>query len=184
MKIGLTYIFYKNIKLFTSWLQRVVTNTLYSHVSTYTGFTALGLEQEFDADLEVRFHTFRKSANMDFISWKDVPAEVGINVVTEVAKLFEGDVYGLGSWLTTFIRFALQRLGFKNMHKRRIWIGWKWGKSCSELKWYEMAWIAYEMRYGDIYTKLCEYNPETFCPQDIDDLATWFPQYLIKGELK
>ena len=183
MKIGLTYIMYKNIKLFSSWLQRVVTKTLYSHASTYTGTTALGLEQEFDVELQVRFHTFKKSANMDFITWIDVPEDVGIKVVTEVASYFEGDVYGLGSWLTTFIRFTLQRLGFKNMHKRRIWVGWRWGKSCSELKWYEMVGIADEMNYLDIYDKISEYNPDTFCPQDMDDIANWFPQYLHRGIL-
>ena len=118
MKIGLTWIFYKNIKLFFSWLQRVVTNTIYSHVSTYTGKTALGLEQEFDADLEVRFHTFRKTKNMDFVTWRHVPEAVGIQVVKQVAREFEGNVYGVGSWITTFIRFTLQRLGFKDMHKK------------------------------------------------------------------
>ena len=49
MKIG-SLIFYKNIKGFTSWVQRIVLGIDISHVSIYIGKDEMGNKMEFEAN--------------------------------------------------------------------------------------------------------------------------------------
>ena len=180
MKIG-TFIFYKNIPLFSSWAQRFWTNTIYSHMSVYLG-KYIGGELEFDADLLVRIHGFRASQNMDFVSWSNEVSEKVISEVLQgVIKEYEGRVYGFISWLTIFIRFGLQKLGFKNMHKKKFYM--EWGVTCTELMYPIMMGVIKKMmeyyyadKWNNLYQELREYNPDTFIHQDAKDLMIKHPQ--------
>jgi hypothetical protein len=176
------FVFYKNIQLFSSWAQRYWTYSEYSHMSSIVGTTSLKTDLEFDADLLVRLHTFKRNKNMDIIKWSDeVPNELIERVLKEVIKEYEGRIYGFISWLTIFIRFGLQRLGCKSMHKRKIFVGIGWGVTCSELMHpifqrilTGMATISPLVKWKNFLNKINEYNPDTFVPQDAWDLKLQF----------
>ena len=184
MKTG-DLIFYKNIPEFLSWLQRIVTNTIYSHVSILAGYNgSIDKNMEFDASLLVRFRSFHKqSPNMDVLR-VHADREIKLEALATVIEGWEGRGYAYVQWLTTFLRFAFQRIGFKNVKNWKILSLGNWGTFCSELIWYYLMEVAHLMTakgrsaperlaWHLLRSKLYEYNPDTFVPQDIIDLEEW-----------
>ena len=184
MKTG-DLIFYKNIPEFLSWLQRVVTNTIYSHVSILAGYNqSISKNMEFDASLLVRFRSFDKQSPYMDVLRVHADREIKVKALATVIEGWEGRGYAYIQWLTTFVRFVFQRIGFKNVKNWKILSLGNWGTFCSELVWYYLMEVANMMiKYGKskaqrlawsiLRSKLLEYNPDTFVPQDIIDLEEW-----------
>ena len=88
-------IFYKNISSFLSRIQQWYLKTVYSHTSIFSGVTELNLNQEFDADLRIRFHTFKGvTSHRDVFRFKDVSYDVLWQSLRAVVDLYEGEMYG------------------------------------------------------------------------------------------
>ena len=186
-------IFYKNIPKFEAWLQRWVTNTIYSHVSISLGnkLSEIDAYGEFEADLKVRLHSFhRRSGNMDVLKIIGVPYSVLWYSLKYVIDKYEGKTYGFISWLTIAIRYAFEKLGFKEVYKWNIL--WGWGVICSELVYYYFILIAEEMNItqGTNFTlwrqlryELSRHQADTFTPKDIELLARAYPE-LFEWDIK
>ena len=180
LKVG-DLIFYKNIPSFLSRVQQWYLKTIYSHVSIFSGTTEMNLNQEFDADLRVRFHTFRGiTSKRDVFRFKDVSYDVLWQSTRAVADLYEGELYGFISWLTIAIRHFFKRLGFKNT---RSWnILWGWGVICSELLYYFVEDVSGRMMarglplWDSLWLQMRKYNPNTFTPQDLGDIINNNPE--------
>jgi len=175
------FIFWKNIKTFQSSLQRFWTNTIYSHTSIYAGY-GINRDFEFEASTLVLLSTYnrRNLPKNDIIAFKDVPEKIRIKALEKIIKEYEGELYGFISWLTIFLRYLFQKIGFKNVHKWNIL--WGWGVICSELIWYYMIEVISEMmltadnnKWTHLFMKINEYNPDTFAPQDLKDIIDSYP---------
>lgn len=179
-------IFYKNIPEFGAWLQRVVTNTIYSHASISLGQKLDQIDKmgEFDADLKIRLHSFSKrSKSMDVLQIIGVPYSIKWTALKYVIDRYEGKTYGFISWLTIAIRYAFERLGFKEVYRWSIL--WGWGVICSELLYYYFIKLADLMiaegnyRIG-IWAKfrfeLQRHQADTFTPKDIELIARAYPE--------
>ncbi len=179
IKLG-SIIFYKNIPTFLSWVQRVLTNTIYSHTSISIGILTLFNKQvEFEADIKVRLHSFdKRTENMDVLELIDVPYKTRREAIKGLLH-FDGRSYGYIQWLAIFLRFTFKRMGFKNTHKWNIL--WGWGTTCSELVYWYLRAICPSMMRGEnqwyqLWYDLYRHNPDTFVPQDIADLAKKYPE--------
>lgn len=178
MKFG-TIVFYKNIKGFTSWLQRVVTGYPYSHSSIYVGQDAFDYMMEFEANpLKVERTRLRikKPEQMEIYEFtcdEAILKEICGGLIEE----FEGEKYGYVQWLTTFIRICLERLGFKKAKNYNIL--WGWGKSCSEVVYHllERAFLrdVAQPETAPAFEEIGKYNPDLFHNGDIKDIIDLFP---------
>ena len=185
IKLG-DIIFYKNIPEFGAWLQRWVTNTIYSHVSISLGnkLSEIDAYGEFEADLKVRLHSFhRRSKNMDVLKIIGVPYQILWSTLKAVIILYEGKTYGFISWLTIAIRYVFEKLGFKEVYRWNIL--WGWGVICSELVYYYFIGIADQMIDGretnlilwtQLRYELSRHQADTFTPKDIELLARAYPE--------
>ena len=184
MKLG-NLIFYKNIPEFGSWLQRWVSNTIYSHVSIIAGYNRnIGKLMEFDASYFVRFRSFehRRPEHMDILA-VNATREIKVQALINVIDAYEGMSYGYIQWLTTALRFLFEWMGFKGVKSWNIL--WGWGVFCSELVYYYLMEIAIQMEVSDeppnkrmqwhlIKRHLLTFNPDIFVPQDIIDMVDIF----------
>ena len=189
MKTG-DLIFYKNIPEFGSWLQRIVTNTIYSHVSILAGYNKnIAKLMEFDASHFVRFRSFfTQSKSMDVMILSGVSIEVKIKALRTVVDAYEGRSYGYIQWLTIALRFLFQWMGFRDT---RGWnILWGWGITCSELVYAYLIELCRLMEeeggrqwrnespWARIQSVLKTYNSDLFVPEDINDLSKMYPNQL------
>lgn len=188
MKYG-QYIFYKNIPNFLSWIQRVVTGTIYSHVSIAIGWIQkIQRELEFDADLKIRFHSFpKRSEYMDVLQLVGVPHRIREKVINEIVEGYENLSYGYIQWLTIGLRFLFEKMGYD----AKGWnILWGWGVTCSELTYYDTLRTAEEMmsdrastdlqqlQWGMLVFILKKYNPNLFVPEDYVDIQRQCPDLM------
>lgn len=139
-------IFYKNIPQFLSWLQRVVTSTIYSHVSIAMGILVYNREGEFEADLKVRLHSFAKrSGNMDVLKLEASEWAKSM-ALRDTIKKYEGKNYGYIQWLPIPIRYFcewfLKVISIDNSGVKKWNILWGWGVVCSELAYYYLKAVA------------------------------------------
>ena len=171
-----SFIFWKNIKTFTSSLQRFWTNTIYSHISIYAGQMG-GRDLEFEASKLVKFDSYNKRdiPKNDIIALKGVPLTIIQKSLDKIIEEYEGNMYGFFSWFTIFLRYLFQRMGFKNVHKWNIL--WGWGIHCSELGWYflfdvisEMLVFSSDKKWLKLAEVVYEYDPDLFTPQDLRDI--------------
>ena len=124
MKLG-SKIYYKNLSGFTSRLQQWVLNTKFSHVSFYWGKDEYGLPLEFEANMEVERSSYLPdSKHQNIYEWVGVPDDIMKRAMMEVKSMFEYTSYGIGSWITIFIKRIFILLGFDRA------IGWRifWNK--------------------------------------------------------
>ena len=186
-------IFYKNIPEFGSWLQRWVSNTIYSHVSISLGNKLDAIDDcgEFEADLKVRLHSFHKrTESMDVLQIIGVPHQTLWHSLKYVIDMYEGKTYGFISWLTIAIRYGFEWLGFKEVYRWNIL--WGWGVICSELVWYYIMEIADRMidakgtnftLWSQLSFELSRHQADTFTPKDIELLARAYPE-LFEWDIK
>jgi len=173
MKIG-SLVFYKNIKGFTSWMQRVVLGTDISHVSIYIGRDQMGNMMEFEANpYWVDRTTLRLKSPEQMEIWEINRPEGELMLTTDMLiDTFEEDKYSYIQWLTTFIRQCFEWLGFDAK-------GWKillgLGSTCSEVVWYHLFGV--EALLND---ELEKYNPNTFHNRDIKDIIKKFPELFTR----
>ena len=173
MKIG-SLVFYKNIKGFTSWVQRVVLGTDISHVSIYIGKDEMGNMMEFEANpYWVDRTTLRLKSPEQMEIWEiNCPEEELKMVLNYIIHLLEETKYSYIQWLTVFIRQCFEWLGFD----AKGWkILWGWGRSCSEVAWVELVSLDSEAK-----TELEKYNPNTFHNRDIKDIIKKFPELFTR----
>jgi hypothetical protein len=154
-----------------------------------TGYnTAIGKLMEFDADLKVRFRSFHSlSPNMDVLI-VNAPDHIKQQALSYVVEQYEDRSYGYIQWLTIFLRFTFQKLGFRNAKSWNIL--WGWGITCSELI-YSYLWEIcrlMEIEGGVMYRRhspwylvqltLRYYNKNTFTPSDLEVLADIYTEQL------
>ena len=173
MKIG-SLVFYKNIKGFTSWVQRVVLGTDISHVSIYIGKDEMGNMMEFEANpYWVDRTTLRLKSPEQMELWEiNLPEEDIKNSLNSVIWILEETKYSYIQWLTTFIRQCFEWLGFD----AKGWkILWGWGTTCSEVVWCYLFGITPLLN-----EELMKYNPNTFHNRDIKDIIYKFPELFTR----
>jgi len=165
--------FYKNIGQFSSWLQRVVNKTIYSHNGLIAGqISETGRSLEFEANLQVGFTTWRSSVNTETYEWIGVADGIIHYAMHKVIEEYEEKSYGYISWLAIFLRRMFEKLGFK---KARGWsILWGWGIHCSELIYYYLLEICTLMHWEEEINWLREFNSNLFTPQDTRDFIDEF----------
>ena len=180
MKLG-SIILYKNIPEFLSWVQRVVLNTIYSHLSIYIGKNDIDRHNEFEANIQVDQTTFRHDPeHQDIYELIEVPDEIIVKALNKLIDVSEEKIYGFGSWLTIFIRRCFEWLGFD----AKGWKIWKvHGYHCTEVAWYLWNYI-YEDWHGlgwdKFIWKLNRINPDTFNPKDVENLVNEFNNIIFR----
>jgi len=173
LKIG-SLVFYKNIKGFTSWVQRVVLGTDISHVSIYIGKDEMGNMMEFEANpYWVDRTTLRLKSPEQMELWEiNLPEEDIKNSLNSVIWILEETKYSYIQWLTTFIRQCFEWLGFD----AKGWkILWGWGTTCSEVVWCYLFGITPLLN-----KELMKYNLNTFHNRDIKDIIHKFPELFTR----
>ena len=170
MKLG-SIIFYKNISGIGSWLQRFILGIPYSHNSIYIGVNELGRMQEFEANLRVNTTTFTDSVEHREVYPLNLSEDTIKKVLNQLINEYEENSYGYISWIAIFLRRCFELLGFN----AKGWkILWGWGVHCSELVYYYLLYLAWEMKWKDIENFLDLYNPNTFHPGDVKDVINKF----------
>ena len=175
MKIG-SLVFYKNIKGFTSWIQRVVLGTDISHVSIYIGKDEMGNMMEFEANpYWVDRTTLKIKLPEQMEIWEiNLPEEDLKADVNDVINTFEEDRYSYIQWLTVFIRQCFEWLGFD----AKSWkILWGWGATCSEVVYNHLVCTSVPI---GVIEELFLYNPNTFHNRDIKDIIHKFPELFTR----
>jgi len=175
MKIG-SLVFYKNIKGFTSWIQRVVLGTDISHVSIYIGKDEMGNMMEFEANpYWVDRTTLRlKSPEQMEIYEINLPEKDIKDELNFIINYLEETKYSYIQWLTTFIRQCFEWLGFDA--KNWEWLSFGgWGNTCSEVVWFYL----HGLNQG-LFNELEKYNPNTFHNRDIKDIIKKFPELFTR----
>ena len=173
MKIG-SLIFYKNIKGFTSWVQRVILGIDISHFSIYAGKDEMDNMLEFEANpYWVDRTTLRiKSPEHMEIYEINLPEKDIKSVLNFLIQEFEETKYSYIQWLTIFIRQCFEWLGFD----AKGWkILWGWGVTCSEVAWYYLFDLP-----SPLVVELGGYNPNTFHNRDIKDIIKKFPELFTR----
>lgn len=174
-------IFYKNIKVVTSALQRKVLGIPYSHNALYTGVNQLGRMEEFEANLQVGTTTFT-----DSIEYREVYHVLGISdeimkdSLNYLVDEYEEKVYGFISWPAIALRRIFELIGFKEARKWNIL--WGWGVMCSELVYYFLVMLALRMGWTDLLDELRKYNPNLFHPGDTKAIIDLFPKYFARKQ--
>ena len=177
MKIG-SLVFYKNIKGFTSWVQRVVLGTDISHVSIYIGRDQMGNMMEFEANpYWVDRTTLRlKSPEQMEIYEINLPEKDIKDTLNFLIEELEETKYSYVQWLTTFIRQCFEWLGFD----AKGWkILWGWGSTCSEVVYHHLYNLPFD-DLGNMLAELLKYNPNTFHNRDIKDIIKKFPELFTR----
>ena len=173
LKIG-SLVFYKNIKGFTSWVQRVVLGTDISHVSIYIGKDEMGNMMEFEANpywVDRTTLRIKSPEQMEIyeinLPEKDIKDELNFLLYLEETK------YSYIQWLTTFIRQCFEWLGFNARNWKWLSFG-GWGATCSEVVWFYLLDDDY------LFNELEKYNPNTFHNRDIKDIIYKFPELFTR----
>ena len=195
-------ILYANIDEFLSKIQHKVLGTNLSHSSKiYSQLKDTVLELE--ADVKVRLHTYSyldddiDLKHREIYRWNPqiFRQDLMNEVLEQVRKEFEGELYGFVQWPTIGIRRLLETILPGVIAKRvRSWhILYKWGVSCSELlhvdeqrildihiEYYKknQIEIGYERAVTymqDMKRELERYNKDIFTPEDLRVLYDQFP---------
>ena len=172
MKLG-TIILYRDIKFWFSWIQRKITGMPYSHSSIYIGVNELGRREEFEANWQVGTTTLNyRPVKME--AYELIGVSETKQILNELINGFENKSYGWLQVLTFIRRWFFDLIGI-DTRKWKVWL--KGGVLCSELVWYYLIRVAFEMRWDDLLSYLEHWNPDCFHSGDIKTVIDKFPQY-------
>lgn len=181
---------YKNIKGFTSAVQRKILGIDLSHLSIYIGINELGRMEESEANLEVGQTTLvlnPDKIDVYKIAWAtDEQIKIALN---DLIDRNEERIYDFFSWLAIFIRVVLEWIIGKFSADLASKVkGWNllfgFGIQCSSYVWELLNSLIYAISDDsdrwNVYQFLHAYNKRLFNPKDFLIMHKKFKHLLPK----